>query len=275
MDGKEIVRRCGLMPKDGGYKVAEMQAICIQLGINPKQKVADLRKSVIAKLQDKVSKTSVDKLSLEKKDISDLSVEELRERTRDKIILSFAGNFGPSHAGHYNMIDAAISKIKPDIVVIRIVNSEENSRHGTPLSHSLETWTRWGQILSLKHGVDMYIKPVYGNLDLLIWNGGAEFIKAFIDVDVWETKMPEEIRKNPLQQKDLSQMSLSFLEKVPRDFKGYYTYNIQREGNLSATAFVKCMQDLEKDCRMYVPDDIEDKQAYIDNIRRKYYAELK
>ena len=121
----------------------------------------------------------------------------------------------------------------------------------------------------------MYIKPLSTTLDLLIWDGGAEFIKAFIDVDVWETKMPEEFRKNPLQQKDLSQMSQDFLYKVPRNFKGYYKYNIQREGNLSATAFVKCMQDLEKDCRMYVPDDLEDKQAYIDEIRQKYYTELR
>ena len=264
MDKAEIIRRCSLLPKDGGYKVPEMQAICNQLDINPKQKVADLRQSVITKLSVK-----------EDIDISNLSVEELRERSRDKIILSFAGCFCPAHAGHYNMIDRAISKIKPDIVSIRIVNSEEDSRHGTPLSHSLDTWTRWGQILSLKHGVDMYIKPLSTTLDLLIWDGGAEFIKAFIDVDVWETKMSEEFRKNPLQQKDLSQMSQDFLYKVPRNFKGYYTYNIQREGDLSATAFVKCMRDLEKDCRMYVPDAVEDKQAYIDEIRQKYYAELR
>jgi hypothetical protein len=209
------------------------------------------------------------------RNISNLSVEELKVRTKDKIILAFGGCFCPPHAGHYNMVDTAISKIKPDVVVISIVNSEEYSRHGTPFSHSFETWTQWGHILSLKYGVDMYIKPLYGRIDPLVWDGGAEFIKAYIGVEVWEDKMPEEYRKNPLQQKNLADMSLGFLYKVPRDFKGYYVYNIQREGNLSATAFVKCLQDLQKDCLMYVPDDVPDKKSYVDTIRRKYYTELK
>ena len=207
-------------------------------------------------------------------DISDFSVEELKERTKDKIILSINGCFCPAHAGHYNMVDTAISKIKPDIVMITTTNKDENSRHGTPLEHTLKTWENWGKILSKKYGVDMYISG--GFPDNLIWGGGAEFIKAFIKTNVWEgEKMPREIRRNPLQQKSLREMSAGFLNKVPRDFKGFYEYNIQREGNLSATAFIKCLKDLEKDCLMYVPDDVKDKKAYIYEIREKYYKDLR
>ena len=68
MDKAEIIRRCGLTPKDGGYKVPEMQSVCNQLGINPKQKVADLRKSVIDKLSGE-EKKELFQIYLPKKEI--------------------------------------------------------------------------------------------------------------------------------------------------------------------------------------------------------------
>ena len=82
-------------------------------------------------------------------------------------------------------------------------------------------------------------------------------------------------RKNPLQQSSLENFSLGFLYLVPRDFKGYYIYHIQREGNISATKFAQCLKDLESDCLMYVPEDVEDKMSYVKNIRDQYYKDLK
>ena len=267
MDKEEIIRRCQLMPKEGGYNRSQLEPICKKLNIETKQKLPELRKSVALALEE---------IKQERKgeDISDFTVEQLKERTRDKVILAFYGCFCPPHAGHYNMVDTAISKIKPDVVIITSMNSNEYSRHGTPLSHTLKTWKDWGKILSKKHNVDIYIPDDYTNN--LVWGGGAEFIKAYIDTDVWEGKeMPREYRKNPLQQSSLEGKSLGYLYKVPRDFKGFYVYHIQREGDLSATAFVKCLKDLERDCLMYVPNDVKDKKSYINEIRENYYKELK
>jgi len=270
MEREEIIRRCQLMPKEGGYNRSELLPICKQLGIDVKQKLPELRKTVISRLG---SGSSVEKKVRTPEDISDFSVEQLKERTKDKVILSIAGCFCPPHAGHYNLVDTAISKIKPDIVIINSVNRNENPRHGTPLSHTLKTWKNWGNILSKKHNVDLYIPNDY--INDLVWGGGAEYIKAYVQTDVWEGKeMPREYRRNPLQQSSLENKSLSFLYKVPRDFKGYYIYHIQREGDLSATAFVKCLKDLQSDCLMYVPNDVKDKKAYIDDIRKNYYDEL-
>ena len=207
----------------------------------------------------------------EGRDISSFSVEQLKERTRDKVILSIGGCFCPPHAGHYNMMDAAISKIKPHVVTINSVNRNQNPRHGTPLTHTLDTLKSWGKILSKKYNVDIYIPDGY---DELVWGGGAEFIKGFVETDVWETKMPEEYRRIPLERKNLENISLGFLRNVPRDFEDYYVYHIQREGDLSATAFIKCLKDLKRDCLHYVPDDVIDKKSYIDNIRKKYYNDL-
>ena len=275
MNKEEIIRRCKLMPKEGGYARSEIEPICKQLKIDTKQNLPELRKSIVATLSSPIVRSSSPITKEEIKDISDFSVKELKKRTKDKIILSFAGCFCPPHVGHYNMVDTAISKIKPDIVQIQIVNSNEDTRHGTPLEHSIQTWKKWGKVLSEKYGVDMYVSHFFQR-NLLLYDGGAEFIKAYIQANVWEgEQMPKEYRRNPLQQKSLDNMVPYFLKGVPRDFKGYYAYHIQREGDLSATNFIKCLKDLEMDCLMYVPNDVKDKKAYINEIREKYYNELK
>lgn len=266
MDIEDIIRRCQLMPKEGGYKRPEIEKICKQLNISTEDTLPALRKKVISILGSHSQKTTGE-------DISDFSVEQLKERTKDKVILSFSGCFCPPHAGHYDMIDDAISKIRPDIVIIESTNASDVKwrRHGTPLSHTIKTWKDWGKILSRKYGVDIYVKSISG-IDNLVWGGGAEFIRAYIEAQSWEGKeMPKEYINNPLQPASLEKMSAGFLRNVPRDFKGYYKYNIQREGDLSATAFVACLKNIERDCLMYAPGDLKDKESYIREIRANYY----
>lgn len=269
MDIEDIIRRCQLMPKEGGYKRPEMEKICKQLNISTKDTLAELRKNVMASLGSYTQKTTGE-------DISDFSVEQLKERTKDKVLLNFPGCFCPPHAGHYNMISDTISKIRPDIVIIQSVNAANVnwSRHGTPLSHTIKTWKDWGKILMRKYGVDIYVTSING-IDNLIWGGGAEFIRAYIETSSWEGKeMPKEYKKTPLQPESLEKKSMGFLRNVPRDFKGFYKYNIQRDGDLSATSFVACLKDLEKECLMYAPGDLKDKESYIREIRENYYNTL-
>jgi len=272
MDREEIIRRCKLMPKEGGYARSEIEPICKKFNIDTKGKLPELRKNLILSLNTQNGKEDLN--TENGKDISDFSTEELRKYTAGKIVLRIAGCFCPPHIGHYNLVDTIISKIKPAIVNISTTNRSSNPRHGTPVEHTIKTWKDWSKILSAKYGVDFYISDFYN--DKLIYDGGSQFIKAFISTNVWEgEKMPEEYRKNPLRQKSLEGMSLAFLNKVPRDFKGYYIYNFQREGDFSATQFTKCLKDLGRDCLMYVPDDVQDKSFYIREIRNKYYENLK
>ena len=272
MNKEEIIRRCKLMPKEGGYTRSEIEPICKKFNIDTKEKLPELRKNLIINL----NRENYDKVDSTKggKDISDFSTEELRKHITGKIILRINGCFCPPHIGHYNLVDTIISKIKPDIVIISTTNRSSDSRHGTPIEHTIKTWKNWGKILSIKYGVDFYITDLYN--DKIIYDGASQFIKAFVDSNVWEDeKMPEEYRKNPLQQKSLQNKSLAFLNKVPRDFKGYYVYHFQRGGDFSATEFTKCLKDLGRDCLMYVPEDVEDKSSYIREIRDKYYENLK
>jgi hypothetical protein len=203
-------------------------------------------------------------------DISDVNNEELREITKDKIILIFSGCYCPPHAGHYNMVKNVIKLVKPDIVMIQSTNHETRPRHGVPLEHTIETWKNWGKILSKRYGVDIYISSMFEHN---IWIAASPETKMVIQTEIYENvEMPEEYINNPLQ-KDKTDYSLSYFEYVPRD--RFYKYHVKRTGNFSATKFVECLKDLNKDCLEYVPSDVKDKNNYIDNIRKKYGKELK
>ena len=206
-------------------------------------------------------------------DISDFSAGQLRLYTEGKVILSYYGCFCPPHAGHYNLLTYVIEKTRPNIVVITTTNREEDSRHGVPLSFTLKTWKNWAKILQQKYGVDTYVSSF--TVDGITYNGSSPNIKEYIEINVHEgDEMDIKYINNPKQLEDLSRMSLAFLHGVQRKSKRYYTYHVQRKGHLSATQFVKCLSNLENECLEYVPNDVNNKQAYIDEIRNNYYSRL-
>lgn len=133
MDREEIIRRCKLMPKEGGYARSEIEPICKKFNIDTKGKLPELRKNLILSLNTQNGKYDLN--TENGKDISDFSIEELRKYTTGKIVLRINGCFCPPHIGHYNLVDTIISKIKPDIVNISTTNRSSNPRHGTPVEH--------------------------------------------------------------------------------------------------------------------------------------------
>ena len=207
---------------------------------------------------------------------TELSLEERKEFFTNKRVLTFSGCFCPPHAGHYALIENVVTKVKPDVLIVSSVNSNDNPRHGTPLSHTKETWNKWGEILANKYNIDYFFNDMESRFS---FDGSLAKIKEFIDINTYEgnQRVPEKFKINPVENKTLEGFSLSYLKGVPRDFKGYYIYHIQRSGDLSATAFTKCLKDLTQDCLQFVPTDLSnhDKYEYIRNIREKYGPMLK
>jgi len=211
-----------------------------------------------------------------RKDISDLSTEELKEITKGKTILTFSGCYCPAHKGHYQIVEKVVKAVKPDIVLIITTNRQTNSRHGVPLDFTIKTWKDWGKILSKKYGVDMYIQWIYADSDhLLNWGRTSSNVKKIIKAKIYEDeKIPEEYIENPLQKMDTTGLSAGYFSGVPRDGR-FYEYHVERTGDLSATKFVACLKDVNKDCLKYVPEDVKDKKDYIQEIRDTYADELK
>jgi hypothetical protein len=200
------------------------------------------------------------------------SVPELRDFFAGKKLLHVGGCFCPPHIGHYNMVEEYIKKVKPDVFLIYSTNRESDPRHGTPLEHTKETWDIWGNILARKYNITYGFDKSYD----MVFNGSMENIKEYVASNVWENEMPDKFKKNPLEHLTLEGMSMGFLNKVPRDFDGYYKYHIQRKpSGFSATKFTKCLKDFSQDCIEYVPNDVKGKKEYIDNIRRRYKEALK
>lgn len=206
----------------------------------------------------------------EGKDVSDYNAREFEELSRGKTILMVTGCFCPPHAGHYGFVKSSIAKVKPDIVVIWTVNRNEYPRHGTPLSHTLETWRSWGKILSRKYGVDIFVTSEPYEV---VWYADA---KMLINVEVHEGDIPEGVVPNSVTAKSWGNMSMAYFRKMRTRGDNYFEFHIKREGDLSATQFTKCLKDLTKDCLKYVPEDLEgeDKLEYVKNIREKYGPNL-
>ena len=203
-------------------------------------------------------------------DISNFTIEQLNIYTAGKVILSYGGCFCPPHAGHYNLLTTVIEQTRPDIVVIASTNNDEYPRHGVPLSFTLKTWKEWATLLQQKYGADTYVVDMYDD-NIMMGKGASAKIKEYITIVVHEGPN----NKSGKVPTDMSMKSLAFLANVPRDAKVdkvVFDYHINRTGDLSATAFVRCLMDGEN-CDKYVPEGVN-KDQYINSIRRDYGPKL-
>jgi len=155
----------------------------------------------------------------------------------------------------------AILKIKPDIVFLHTVNY---GRHGTPVEHTIDTWKEWGKIIKELNNVDILI-------------GGPRRMSTAEDnsypekvILLYVNEESEQIEER-LEKINVT-LSKGFWEHVPRN--KIFTYYINRIGSFSASKFIECLKT-QKDCLEYVPNIIEKKDQYINNIREKYAGQLK
>lgn len=205
-------------------------------------------------------------------DISDYTKDQFEELSRGKTLLMVTGCFCPPHAGHYGLVKSAIAKIKPDIVVIRSTNGPRGTRHGTPVSHTLETWRDWGKIFSRQYGVYVYVTSFAADTDVL-WKSDP---KILIELEVYEGReMPSKYIDAPMESTSFEGKSTAFFAKMHKSKDNYFRYHIKREGKLSATRFTKCLKNLTKDCLKYVPEDVENRADYVKSIRERYGSNLK
>lgn len=192
---------------------------------------------------------------------------EIRTLFENKTVLEVLGCFCPPHIGHYKLINDGIELlakrgIKIDVLEIFPLGSDklENTRHGTPVSHSIDTMKDFARVLAAKHGIK------------------AVWVRSVIHLDLWwRSKIPghtfyslrayEGMTKSEFN-KEYPEAITLIRKDIPNAF---HVYLWRAPGGSSATAFTKCLKNYTKDCLEYVPEDVyPNRREYVENIRQRY-----
>jgi len=189
------------------------------------------------------------------------SKEKFESFYKDKTVGIMSGCFCPPHKGHYNSFLQAINsgtkeKYKLDFLFIETTNSgtkSEGSRHGTPVSHTLETLNKWANKIYEEIGTQVFINnsvdPYKSNYQFIPRNVGHVY-----DISVYDS-VPEDN-----QRKLLDRTAKNFLIQLKKDQWGNNNtrnttlYNKastveserDRTENLSATEFTRCLMNVQQ-----------------------------
>lgn len=185
-----------------------------------------------------------------------------------KTVLTFFGCFCPPHRGHYETLERAIRDVRPNIVVVESMNSDnpEYSRHGIPLSFALKTWMRWSEFLSQKYGITFYA----------VDNSSKFWFRTHPQRVISIETIEDE---NSLVEEGLRSLSRKGLSTVYwKNALNLETYSVKRDFTFSATKFTALLreQNIEK-CLDFVPLDLnhEEKMEYINTMLNDYGKYLK
>ena len=184
-----------------------------------------------------------------------------------KTVVSFTGNFGPPHRGHFGTVKEAIEEVSPDIVVISTMNSENptNSRHGVPKMFTLWAWEEWGKILEKKYGVITYVCSDF--IDLWLFAKP----RKVITIEVIETDFQDPSKPIELGLREQSRVGLS--SAFWKHAKELMIFTLKRDdaSGLSSTKFVKLLRQMPTDIGdlfRFLPDELspEEKLDYMFKI---------
>ena len=177
---------------------------------------------------------------------------------KNKNVGIIAGCYCPPHKGHYNSFLQAIEKYKLDILFIETTNSgtkSERSRHGTPVSHTLETLNTWAnKINSETSGVEVFINngvaPYKSTYQFIPRNVGHVYsISVYDDVPEdnkrkllkkWAKSFFIQLRKAEEWEKNSTRNTTLYNKASTVEFAR------DRTENLSATEFTKCLMNVQK-----------------------------
>lgn len=183
-----------------------------------------------------------------------------------KSIASVVGCFCPPHCGHYEMVSYIANHA--DFVVISSVNYSTNSRHGTPLEHTVATWMDWCQ--SIPNTKFFIFWTVFAS-----WL--QERIPSSIDVVYMYVSIEDETqRKHQIEEAQ----KYYFSQYIHVSAKKRKLIVRSRPDSVSATKFVQALQNqnvsVDECVAKFVPQNIglESGRRYVKHIRDTYGDEL-
>ena len=196
--------------------------------------------------------------------------EYLETVLKDQVAVYMNGCFCPPHKGHYDSFVNAITEFQPALLLISTTNYSANPRHGTPLSHTIETLKRWGKVLKKKYGVEVLVYSLMEGDDMFWYqqNFPKDVLTKMIHYHIHDKRDEEIVFNRELPKKCGS----GFWKKVHPD-KRFEYHALRPENSPSATKFTACLKS-EASCHEFVPTDEPDPQRYIQQIRALYATAL-
>jgi len=179
---------------------------------------------------------------------------------------SVVGCFCPPHRGHYSMV-AALGK-QLDIVLLKTVNYSTDSRHGTPLEHTMATWIKW-------------CATIPNTKFFIFWSVWNSWVEESVPADVDGVYMHVSIEDESQRQKLMDEAKQYNFSQYKNVSKSKHRLIVQtRTGSVSATEFVRALKDdavsVDECVSRFVPEEIGTSagRAYVQHIRDTYGKQL-
>ena len=211
----------------------------------------------------------------------------LFDNLKGKTIGLMSGCFCPPHKGHYKSFLKMLKdpELNLDILVLESVNDEkvENSRHGTPLSHTNFALNMFADYLEKKTGKKVIVRNARGALykdkgyNLLQYTYIPNTVKRVYRIRILDEKYEKNNSlKNPKDLKKINRMFFRNLRDGINEYKYqekiFFRTKIEQkdEDKLSATKFVNAMvkgKDVSKFINHLSP---KDQKRYVRKTLKHY-----
>jgi len=183
-----------------------------------------------------------------------------------KSIANVVGCFCPPHRGHYEMVSYVAKHA--DFVMLSSVNYSTNSRHGTPLEHTIATWIDW-------------CRTIPQTKFFIFWTVFASWLERSIPSSIKAVYMYvsiEDEAQREQQVDDAQKYHFSQYKNVSEEKRKLLVRS--RPESVSATKFVEALKDestsVDECVINFVPANIgvEAGRRYVKHIRDTYGDDL-